>query len=348
MKPRSLFVILFVAFVLIVSVISPTGKASAQNDRSAVSVPTIKAPILTIDLIFPTYKWSVISGATNYRYQVWKGSVKKFERTVGTTGCTTTVCSDLPNQTANKLEFATYKWRVQAKVGGVWKAYSAYTYFTVSPGFNSQFNASSTGWASKGGTWLTNSTDYYTTGIDDSWSNAYRTFTTYTDFDYRARVKRAADETHSYGLLIRMGDAMGTKNYWRPGYIFTITNEGYYAIYRRVSSDDFPVTLQSGTFSAAIVPYDYNVLRVVAIGDTFHFYINGVLVKSVSDNNYSQGWVGFAMYKTSTDGDTFLVDWAKLTPLEANTRVTDVVSPEQQVLNEAANLAGSESSETGD
>ncbi|MFH2039756.1 MAG: C39 family peptidase, partial [Chloroflexota bacterium] len=119
-----------------------------------VVIPTPLKPTGTITDTTPTYQWSKISGATNYLYQLYRGTTLVYTKTVTSGVCGSTTCSNTPT---NVLPYAsTYKWRVRAKVGGVWKPYSVYKTFTVAmptTGFNSTFNGSKAGWYNVKGTW---------------------------------------------------------------------------------------------------------------------------------------------------------------------------------------------------
>ncbi|WP_041439928.1 hypothetical protein [Syntrophobacter fumaroxidans] len=86
------------------------------------------SPAGTITDTTPTYKWTREAGATQYRYQLMKGTTTVYTRTVGSGACGASTCSNTP---ATVLGFATYKWRVRAMVNNVWKPYSAFKTFTV-------------------------------------------------------------------------------------------------------------------------------------------------------------------------------------------------------------------------
>ena len=92
------------------------------------TVPTPQSPTGNITDKTPTYKWTKVSGATQYRYQLVKGSTTIYTKTVASSACGSSTCSNTPT---TALAAASYKWKVQAKVGGVWKAYSAFLAFTV-------------------------------------------------------------------------------------------------------------------------------------------------------------------------------------------------------------------------
>jgi hypothetical protein len=102
-----------------------------QNPR----IPIPVAPKDTINDRTPTFKWTKVNNATAYRYQLWQGTIKVYTKTTGF-ACGTTTCRRTPS---NVLEYQSYKWRVRAKVGGVWRPWSEYQSFNVDSGFETNF-----------------------------------------------------------------------------------------------------------------------------------------------------------------------------------------------------------------
>jgi hypothetical protein len=79
----------------------------------------------------PTYVWTQISGATQYQYQLKKGTSTVYVKTVDSGACGSLTCS---NTSPTVLGLGiTYKWRVRANVGGTWQAYSPFITFMVKP-----------------------------------------------------------------------------------------------------------------------------------------------------------------------------------------------------------------------
>ena len=100
-------------------VLSMTANQSATaNFNLAPPVPI--APIGNITDRTPTYKWEPMVGATKYKLQVIRRGTVLLTQTVKANACTASECSFTPNL---KLKFITHKWRVRAKVGGVWTSY---------------------------------------------------------------------------------------------------------------------------------------------------------------------------------------------------------------------------------
>jgi hypothetical protein len=207
-------------------------------------------------------------------------------------------------------------------------------------GFKSQFNGSTAGWQALGTVpWTVNLSEVLTTGQADTWANFYYSKQEFSDFEFSARVKiNNTVYQEGMGINFRMGSNMSNKEIWVPGYMFTFINGGYYAVHK--SDGSLPYRLiQPWTYTDAINQYDWNTLKVKAIGNTLYFYINGVLIKSLTDDLVTSGYVGFSVFKY-IEPIKVKVDWAKLFILPPGTVVTDRVSPEQEALNQAALEAG--------
>jgi hypothetical protein len=311
-------------------------------------VPTAPSPITPSGISqdrTPTYKWSKAIGATKYQFEVIKGTTTVMvNQVVNTPICTTTYCTYTP--TTSLVDYS-YKWRVRAYKSGVWSAYSSYASFDIANAFSSSFNGSMSGWASKpGGTWGTTSATMYTNGITNKWSSAYRAYTIYNKFIFTARIKREYDSYSANFLNVRMGSTTSTNNFeWYPGYNFGYSNDGYYSIWE-VSSTGLATDKQPWTYTPAIVKYGWNTLKVTGSGSTFTFSINGVVVKTFTDSSFSQGYVGFQMYKNITAGK-FLVDWATLTIPAISSLGVDRVGSEQAAFNRAAMESGEVGSQEG-
>ncbi len=225
-----------------------------------------------------------------------------------------------------------------------------YSLFNVPlTGFNSQFNGSKAGWARISGTasWGVTAWSMYTNGTSGAWSSVYWKNNKFSNFDYSARVRRFDGsywKSANY-LAVRMGTGTLSEGSWYPGYLFGYANNGTYSIWEAHSNGSW-TPIQGYTTTSAIKIGDWNILRVVASGSTMKFYINGTLVKTISDSTRSQGYVGFEIYKYPTS-DGFYVDWAKLTPLAASYVNNDTVSADQEALNQAAMDSGRTGSRKG-
>ncbi len=93
-----------------------------------VFTPKASSPSGTVSIARPPFKWTTVFGATAYRIQVYRGTTLLYTQTVAKSSCNTATCSITPT---TALANAVHKWRVQAKINGVWKTYSSYKSFTV-------------------------------------------------------------------------------------------------------------------------------------------------------------------------------------------------------------------------
>lgn len=193
--------------------------------------------------------------------------------------------------------------------------------------FSSQFSGSSTGWTPVKGIWATNTSQYYTTGLAGYFSSSKHA-NIYGDITFQASMKRTGCTTCANNLTIRGNAASLSAIYnWIPSYIFQYSNTGYFSVWKETAAGE--TALKAWTTSTAIIQGGWNTLKVVAVGPTLKFYINGVLVWTGSDAAYKTGTVGVGMYRdTTSTGNAFYVDWATLqtTPTAADTKNDEVVA----------------------
>lgn len=116
---------------------------SAYKSFKISPVPILVSPAGTITSKTPTFKWKKVDGATQYQFQVWRGTTLLYTKQVPSSACGAAYCTNTPT---TQLTFGTYKWRAQAMVGGIWRDYSTYKSFTLaSPKPQAGFWASNTG-----------------------------------------------------------------------------------------------------------------------------------------------------------------------------------------------------------
>lgn len=275
-------------------------------------VPTLKTPYGYIIDTTPSYKWTLATDATNYQLQLYQGASLIYTKTYGNSFCGLTICIRAP---ADVLALGKYKWRVRAKIGGLWKAWSAYKYFDLvepSLSFNSNFNDSMKGWMRKGGgSWHVSTTALYTEGSTGVATTIYRTTGDYTNFTYEASIRRTVNGPQANYLAVRMGDCLDDDLDWYPGYLFGYSNDGQISVWRYDSkSSSTPLVYWEDTDD--VNAYDWNTIKVVANGSNFKLYLNGVLQADLNDATYASGKVGFSMYTPGAPAGEFQVDWAKL------------------------------------
>jgi hypothetical protein len=193
-----------------------------------------------------------------------------------------------------------------------------------SGGFYYPFTTSSLkGWTQRpGGPWAVASGTLYTNGATDQWSTISHA-TTYSDFEYSARIKRVDAGDGKYltnGMLIRGNPTTYTSNNaWQNAYLFGYTDAGKFAVYRLEAGRSY--ALKSWTVSSAIKTSDWNELKVVAVGSSLRFLINGKRVWSGTDGAFSSGKVGLAMYRNNVV-ERMSVDWTRLEVLSPGSSAT--------------------------
>jgi len=273
-------------------------------------IPVPKTPSGDITDKTPRYVWKVVPGAAAYKFQLRKGTTLIYTKSVSSSACGTSTCSSTPTTT---LGYFTYKWRVRAKVGGVWGAWSPYKTFRVrKTRFNSTFNTHKNGWKNVTGTWTIHNSSYLKTlGAANKYASTYYNYD-WTKLKYEVRIKRFGCTSCSNGVYLRgTPSPTSTDGGWENGYWFAYSNNGYFSVWEGSSGEYSP--LENWTSSAAINKGGWNTLKVLADGSALKFYINGTLVWSGSDATLTAGKVGLDMYKNSSTGNKLFVDWAKLT-----------------------------------
>jgi hypothetical protein len=102
----------------------------AYEKAAQILIPTLHSPKGIIIDTTPTFKWEKLNKATQYQYQLLKGTQVIYTKTVPAGACGTTQCTNTPTTI---LGFGTYKWQVRALIGGKWKSYSATMVFKLFP-----------------------------------------------------------------------------------------------------------------------------------------------------------------------------------------------------------------------
>lgn len=280
-------------------------------------IPDLFLPEGSIADTTPTYTWSEVAGATQYRYELIKSGITLYTKTVPASVCINRICTHTPpNILSNATTSIAYKWRVQSMVNGVWATNSLYKSFNIyklGPAFGSQFHSDLTGWTPLKGTWdIEDHAYYHSTGLYGYASSSAHAGN-YATLDYQVLMKRTGCEYCANILFVRGKPAqLDSHYYWKNGYIFEYTNDRYFLVGNLINGSYS--ALKYWTYTTAIKRTTWNKLRVIAVGYQLNFYINDRLVWSGIDSSQVYGQVGVGMYKDGSGGTHLYVDWAKLTP----------------------------------
>lgn len=304
--------------------------------------PTLISPITTTNDLTPTYTWSAAISETGVPATWYQLSVNGPSGNLlmqwyeASAVCSGGTCSITPATIL--IPGSTYTWQVRgynAAGNGPWSNLVSFTH-SGTGGFNSDFNGSANNWTAYSGSWsIANNTWYGAYGSNYNYVTTGYIGSDYSTFDVQSRVY--TDTPHEAYMIVR-GTPSPLNEYadWYSGYYFGFDGYGYYTVGKMVNGTW--TTLQPWTYTPYLNIGNWNTLRVVTAGNNLYYYINGTLIWSGVDYSLASGKVGFEL---GTDPSHSLwIDSVTLNSYYARSVdtsiVTDIVSSEQQALNDAA------------
>ena len=93
-------------------------------------IPTPLAPNSYINYAKPTFSWTRVPGATQYKYKLYLGETLVYTQKTDVSVCVDNTCSHTPDV---PLSEGNYQWRVRAYIGTVWNPFSVYVPFDLKP-----------------------------------------------------------------------------------------------------------------------------------------------------------------------------------------------------------------------
>jgi hypothetical protein len=316
---------------------------SASDSGYRASEVTTPSPPTGVSASDGTYtdkvqvSWAASAGATYY--QVFRNTTNS---SAGATSLTSSHSSSPYNDTSAVAGTTYYYWVKACNSAGCSGFSASDSGFRqeASGGFNSQFDGHADGWVSHSGTWYIDSEMevLWTEGIEGTASSVSYT-TDFDNFDYQVKLGRLGSDTSTNRIYVRgTPSPLLSGNRWSSGYSFQYSRNGSFSIFKFMPNGD-SVQIQGWTSSSAIYQGDYyNILRVVANGSDFSFYINGTLVWQGSDTSFSTGRVGIGMYRAASTGLTeqLVVDWAVLTTIGAGDSgsIEPILQDPERIINE--------------
>jgi hypothetical protein len=172
--------------------------------------------------------------------------------------------------------------------------------------FEDDFSDTSTGWevgdydtgtvGYKGGTY---SVVAFGDG-DTMWGLANRSFDD-TDVEVRAeQVSAPSNDNNDYGVMCRVQTNS-------DGYFLLISGDGFYTILKR-SNEAFTPLIDWTQSSLIRLGNTSNDIRAVCDGSTLSLYVNGQLLGSTSDSEFSQGDLALTATSYETESTEVLFD----------------------------------------
>jgi C1A family cysteine protease len=302
--------------------VSNVGKYVTYIKMTTTKIPTPTAPVGTITDTTPTFSWSKVSSATKYQFSVYKGSSQKYTKTITSSSCSSSNCSNTPTTV---LPLGSYTWKVRAYIGGVWQGYSASTSFTVaaSTAFDSEFTSNASGWTKVHGSWSVAS-GYYRATDSGFWATSKHS-NTYGTMTYQVKLKRTGTDYNTQGLIFdgtpTSLDKIGN---WYNSYMFIYANDGEYSIWEIYNGTQYNLT---GWIDSSYITSGVNTLKVTRnqTSQYTQFYINGYRVAYGTLTDFSTGAVGVGFYSDGSSGNKLYVDYAKLS-LSAPSSASDLTA----------------------
>ncbi len=259
----------------------------------------------------PKYIWRIVPEATQYRLQLMRGDTVEYIEYLNAGDCGVS-CVLIP---ANRLKDANYQWQAQAMVNGVWLSWSDLMPFQMRAGFVSDFNGDKAGWKNIVGNWPILQDQYLVSAGGVDFSNSVQYFISYHTFNFEAVIKRVGDPSSANALYVRgQPTPIASDGSWYSGYYFAYSNDEMFSVWE-FSNGSYTI-LQPWTYSPAIHPDAFNILRVVGNGPNLKFMINGALVWWGTDDSFTIGYPGIAFYSPYSPGNRLLVNWARLATVD--------------------------------
>ena len=140
---------------------------------------------------------------------------------------------------------------------------------------------------------------------------------TYDDFGAEVEAQAVGSDYAEYGIVLRVSGDQDTRTY----YIFGVSTDGKYYLQKKVDgkwADQDPSPVAASQY---IKPKAKNTLAVLAQGNKLYLYINGFMVKSLTDDSSDSGFVG--VFAGTGENDSAQVSFSKLTILTADKAKAD-------------------------
>ncbi len=141
---------------------------------------------------------------------------------------------------------------------------------------------------------------------------------TYDNFGAEAEAQPTTDEYAEYGIVFRVSGDQDTRSY----YTFAVTTDGKYYVQKKMDGQWADIDPVKATASSYIKKgKTRNTLAVLTQDSQISLYINGSLVKTVTDDSITEGQVG--VFVGTSDNASAEVAFSRLTVLTAEKAKAD-------------------------
>lgn len=158
----------------------------------------------------------------------------------------------------------------------------------------------------------------FSTGNDGNWGGGVYD-QIFSDYKVEAKVTRTrSNETEDYtlALFIRVQGNV-EEALLQNGYMIAITQGGWGAVFKYENGieTEFSPWVRIPQINDELG--EYNVVAVNAVGSTFEIFINGEYIITLTDDTFSDGYVGIGTYASDDGNNRVFWDYIKVTQADA-------------------------------
>lgn len=158
----------------------------------------------------------------------------------------------------------------------------------------------------------------FSTGNDGNWGGGVYD-QIFSDYKVEAKVTRTrSDETEDYtlALFIRVQGNV-EEALLQNGYMIAITQSGWGAVFKYENGieTEFSPWVRISQINDELG--EFNVVAVNAVGSTFEIFINGEYIITLTDDTFSDGYVGIGTYASDDGNNRVFWDYIKVTQADA-------------------------------
>lgn len=158
----------------------------------------------------------------------------------------------------------------------------------------------------------------FSTGNDGNWGGGVYD-QIFTDYKVEVKVTRTrSDETEDYTLAIFIRVQGNVEEaLLQNGYMIAITQSGWGAVFKYENGieTEFSPWVRIPQINDELG--EYNVVAVNAVGSTFEIFINGEYIITLTDDTFSDGYVGIGTYASEDGNNRVFWDYIKVTQADA-------------------------------